>query len=327
MSNETHPFEILSPDRVVDVVEELGFDCDGRVLTLNSYENRVFQVGVEDDEPLVLKFYRPERWSPEQILEEHDFSIALAEQELSVVAPLEIDDTTLHFDGDFHYSLFDRRGGYAPELDNPECLFQLGSVLGQMHMVGSACDYQYRPALSAEVFGHKSVDWLLANFIPPEYQSSYRNVTSQILDKIDQLGRPPAFLRVHGDCHVGNILWRDERAHFVDFDDSRMAPAVQDIWMLLSGDRQQQQVQLLDVLEGYEQFMDFDPGELKWIEPLRTLRMIHHTYWIASRWSDPAFPKAFAWFAEPRWLEQHLIDLSSQLTLLDQPALSLGFNS
>jgi Ser/Thr protein kinase RdoA (MazF antagonist) len=326
VSNASHPFEILSPDRVIDAVEDLGFNCDGRVLTLNSYENRVFQVGLDDGDPIVLKFYRPERWTEEQILEEHDFSLELANQELSVVPPLEIDEATLQFDGDFHYALFDRRGGYAPELDNPECLFQLGSVLGQMHMVGSARDYQFRPELSAEVFGHRSVEWLLANFIPREYQTSYRNVTSQILDKIDQLGSPPASLRVHGDCHVGNILWRDDRAHFVDFDDSRMAPAVQDIWMLLSGDRQQQQVQLLDVIEGYQQFMDFDHGELKWIEPLRTLRMMHHAYWIASRWSDPAFPKAFSWFAEPRWLEQHLCDLASQLALLDQQPLTLGFN-
>lgn len=326
MSNESHPFEILSPDRVIDAVETLGFDCDGRVLTLNSYENRVFQVGVEDDDPLVLKFYRPERWSREQILEEHEFSLELAEQELSVVPPLEINQDTLHDDGDFYYSLFDRRGGYAPELDNPECLYQLGSVLGQMHMVGSARDYEHRPELSSEVFGYQSAEWLLANFIPAEYQTSYRNVTTSILQKIGQLGSPPAPLRVHGDCHVGNILWRDERAHFVDFDDSRMAPAVQDIWMLLSGDRQQQQTQLHDVIEGYEQFMDFNPAELKWVEPLRTLRIIHHAYWIASRWADPAFPKAFAWFDEPRWWEQHLIDLQSQLVLLDQPSLTLGFS-
>lgn len=326
MRNEAHPFEILSPDRVIDAVESLGFHCDGRVLTLNSYENRVFQVGVEEDDPLVLKFYRPERWSREQILEEHEFSLELADQELSVVPPLEIGQQTLHYDGDFDYALFDRRGGYAPELDNPECLYQLGSVLGQMHMVGSARDYQHRPALNPDAFGHQPVNWLLANFIPPEYQTSYRNVTTLILQKIDQLGSPPAPLRVHGDCHVGNILWRDERAHFVDFDDSRMAPAVQDLWMLLSGDRQQQQTQLLDVIEGYEQFMDFDPAELKWIEPLRTLRIIHHAYWIASRWNDPAFPKAFTWFSEPRWWEQHLIDLQSQLAILDQPALTLGFN-
>ena len=328
MSTSSHPFEILSPDRVIDAVESLGLDCDGRVLTLNSYENRVFQVGVEDSDPIVLKFYRPERWSADQILEEHQFCLELADQELSVVPPMVIDDETLHFDGDFCYSLFERRGGYAPELDDRECLFQLGSVLGQMHMVGSARDYDYRPELSAAVFGHDAAAWLISEYVPNEYKDAYRDVTLRILEKIDRLGAPPNVLRVHGDCHVGNILWRDERAHFVDFDDSRMAPAIQDIWMLLSGDHHQQQIQLLEVIEGYEQFMDFDPSELRWIEPLRTLRMIHHAYWIARRWSDPAFPRAFSWFAEPTWWDQHLADLRGQLVVLDKSPLELasGFN-
>ena len=234
-----HPYDALTPDAVLAAIDSLGFYTDGRVLTLNSYENRVYQIGTEDDEPLIAKFYRPERWSREQLLEEHEFARELVGQELPVVPPLELDGETLHEYGDFSFAVYDRKGGRAPELDNDHNLAILSRVLGRMHQVGRARPFVYRPALSVDTFGHNSVDFLLDNFIPADLAEAYDEVTCELLNRIDDLIeiKPPELIRVHGDCHIGNILWRDDAPNFVDLDDARMAPAVQDIWMLLSGSK------------------------------------------------------------------------------------------
>jgi Ser/Thr protein kinase RdoA (MazF antagonist) len=322
-----HPFEQLTPDFIMDAVETLGYRCDCRILTLNSYENRVYQIGVEDGQPLIGKFYRPGRWSRAQILEEHEFMGELVEHELPVVAPL-ADSTgqTLHRYGDFYFSLSPRKGGQAPELDNLEHLRMIGRLLGRLHLIGAIKPFRHRPTLSSQRFGHDCVAYVGENYIPTEYSEAYQTLTDDLLELIDErFARTAAIatLRVHGDCHNGNMLWRDATPHFVDFDDSRMAPAVQDIWMLLSGPEDQQRQQLDKVLEGYQQFHDFNPAELQLIEPLRTLRMLHFTAWLARRWNDPAFPRAFPWFNTTQFWGEHILELREQLAALQQPPPSL----
>lgn len=313
-----HPYDALSPDAVLDAVESLGFYTDGRVLTLNSYENRVYQVGTEDDDPLIAKFYRPNRWSREQLLEEHAFAMELVEQDLPVVPPLELDGDTLHHYGDFYFAVYDRKGGRAPELDDDDNLAILSRSLGRMHQVGRARPFVHRPELSVDTFGHDSVDYLLDHYIPTDLAAEYDAVTCDILNRIDDLIdiKPPELIRVHGDCHIGNILWRNGTPNFVDLDDSRMAPAVQDIWMLLSGSRVRQQEQLQIVLPNYRQFAEFDGAELRLVEAYRTLRIMHYSAWLGRRWGDPAFPPAFPWFNQPNYWRQHIGDLHDQLEAL-----------
>lgn len=321
----THPFAQLSPDCILDAVEALGQRCDGRVLALNSYENRVYQVGIEDSQPLIVKFYRPDRWNREQILEEHAFCDELVEAELPVVAPLrDAAGQSLHNWGEFPVALFPRRGGQAPDLDDPDTLLMLGRLLGRIHALGAARPYRHRPQLSLSEFGDDSVDFLVTTLIPPELRASYGSLCRDLLARIrERLGDDydRACIRVHGDLHRGNILWRDGYFNLVDLDDSRQAPAIQDLWMLLSGDRLQQQAQLGELLEGYEEFHDFDDRQLAWIEPLRTLRMMHYAAWLGRRWDDPAFPAAFPWFNTPRYWGEHVLELREQLSLLNEAPL------
>lgn len=321
------PFDGLGPEQVLDAVEAAGFRCDGRFLALNSYENRVYQVGLEDAEPLVAKFYRPGRWSDEAILEEHAFSIQLAAAEIPVVAPLEVNGRTLLKHAGFRFALFPRRGGHWPELATTEDREWVGRFLGRIHALGATATFRHRPTLDVESFGVEPAQYLTENgWIPDHMVGTYRDLVDALLERIraayQRAGRI-RHIRLHGDCHPGNILWTDTGPHFVDLDDCRNGPAVQDLWMLLSGDRAEQSLQLSDILAGYEEFHDFDRRELHLIEALRTLRMIHYAAWLARRWDDPAFPQAFPWFGTERYWEEHIVSLREQAALLDEPPLSV----
>lgn len=325
---ETHAFAGLTPDHVLDAVDSLGLRSDGRLLALNSYENRVYQVGMEEGAPIVVKFYRPERWTDAAILEEHAFVSDLASREIPVVPALSMHNRTLHTHAGFRFSVFAKHGGRAPELDNPATLEWLGRFIGRIHAVGAIAPYQHRPTLDIASFGEEPSVYLLSHdFIPIELVEVYRGVVAQALDGVrhcfDRAGKV-ASLRLHGDCHIGNVLWTDAGPHFVDFDDSRMGPAVQDLWMLLSGERGEMTRQLADLLAGYEDFHDFDPRELHLIEALRTLRLIHYAAWIARRWDDPAFPAAFPWFNTQRYWQDRILELREQIALMDEPPLWVG---
>ena len=321
------PFASLTPDRVLDALEALGFYPDGRLLALNSYENRVYQVGIEDGAPVVAKFYRPARWSDAAILEEHAFLLELAEREIPVVAPLPLPGgATLQQAEGFRIAVFPRRGGRAPELDAPGVREWLGRFLGRIHGVGAEAPYRHRPTLDIAGFGEEPRDWLLAHgFIPEDLRAAWHSVVDQALEGVrrcfERAGGVRA-LRLHGDCHGGNVLWTDDGPHFVDFDDSRMGPAVQDLWMLLSGSRDDMALQLRDLLAGYECFREFDRRELHLVEALRTLRLIHYCAWIARRWDDPAFPAAFPWFNTQRYWQDRVLELREQIALMDEPPLA-----
>ena len=320
-----HLFSRLGPDCVLDALDSIGLRGDGRLLALNSYENRVYQVGIEDSLPLVVKFYRPARWSDAAILEEHAFVAELVEREIQVVPALTVNGSTLHqFDG-FRFAVFERHGGRAPELGDPATLEWIGRFIGRIHAVGAIKPYAERPALNPDTFGIEPRDYLLANdFIPPELLSAYSSVVDQALAGVrhcyERAGET-AQLRLHGDCHSGNVLWTDAGPHFVDFDDSRMGPAIQDLWMMLSGERGEQVRQLGDLLAGYEDFCDFEPRELYLVEALRTLRLIHYSAWLARRWDDPAFPVAFPWFNTQRYWQDRILELREQVALMDEPPL------
>lgn len=322
-----HPFEILTPGFIMDAVESRGFRCDCRTLALNSYENRVYQVGIEEGEPLIAKFYRPGRWSDDQILEEHRFCLELAEHELPVVAPLAAagGETLFQYEG-FRFALYPRQGGHAPEFDNLDNLEILGRMLGRIHRVGAVRPFVHRPAIDVGNFGRSGVALILERFIPDEYRESYTVVVERLLERIEAVIADTGqvrYIRSHGDCHSGNILWRDDAPHFVDFDDARTAPAVQDLWMMLSGDRSRQTSQLCALMDGYTEFHDFDPRELRLVEALRALRMLHYSAWLAARWEDPMFPRTFPWFNTVRYWGEQILELREQLAALDEPSLDL----
>ena len=319
-----HPYDRLTPDMILSSLESCGFQCDGRLLALNSYENRVYQVGIEDRQPLIAKFYRPGRWSKESILEEHAFALELAEHEIPVVAPLaDSEATTLHQHGGYLFAVYPRCGGRWPDLDTAQQRQQMGRFLGRMHAVGATKRFEHRTRLDIKTLGNDSREFLLEQNILPGYLiEAYATLTSDLLQQIHNLfdaAGPVAQIRLHGDCHPGNILWTDNGPHFVDLDDSRTGPAIQDLWMLLSGEQEEMRSQLEDLLEGYQTFYDFDRGSAILIEPLRTLRIMHYAAWIARRWHDPAFPQAFPWFDSPRYWEDHILSLREQAAMLDNP--------
>ena len=316
------PYAGLTPDRALDAIESVGLSCDGRLLALNSFENRVYQVGVADGGYVVAKFYRPGRWSDAAILEEHAFTLELAQREIPAVPPLVIDGGTLHKFGGYRFALFPKQGGRAPEFDRPETLEWMGRFLGRLHAVGSLKRYAARPALNIVSFGEEPRDFILAGgFVPAELEPAWSSVADQALDGVryafDRAGQI-AVLRLHGDCHQGNVLWTEHGPHFVDFDDSRSGPAVQDLWMLLAGDEEAMGIQFGMLLRGYEQFAEFDPRELWLIEALRTLRLIHYSAWIARRWNDPAFPAAFPWFGTARYWQDRILELREQIALMNE---------
>lgn len=320
-----HLYAELNPDCVLNAIDSLGLRCDGRLLTLNSYENRVYQAGLEDGSQVVAKFYRPQRWSDAAILEEHAFVAELAEREIPAVPALDINGGTLHeFEG-FRFSVFPRRGGRTPELEDPDTLEWLGRFMGRIHAVGAIKPFTERPTLNITTFGSEPRDWLLANnFIPPDLLAAWSSVAEQALTGVhhcfDRAGEV-ATIRLHGDCHAGNVLWTPDGPHFVDFDDARNGPAIQDLWMLLSGERADRVRQLADILAGYEDFCDFNPRELHLIEALRTLRLLHYSAWIARRWDDPAFPAAFPWFNTQRYWQDRILELREQVALMDEAPL------
>ena len=327
-ANSPTPYAELTPDAVLNAVDSIGLLTDGRQLALNSYENRVFQVGLEDGSFVVVKFYRPQRWSDAQIVEEHSFLAELAEHEIPAVPALAVDGKTLHQFGDFRFAVFPRAGGRAPNMDDPSVREWLGRFLGRIHAVGRVKPYTDRPALDIATFGIEPRRFLIdGDWLPPELKNVYAGVSQQALDVIAVQYDRGAYhsLRLHGDCHEGNVLWTDSvnnvGPHFVDFDDSRMGPAVQDFWMLLGAGRAEQTERLADLLDGYEDFAEFDRRELGLIEPLRTLRLMHYSAWIARRWDDPAFPAAFPWFNTSRYWEERVLELREQIAAMQDEAL------
>lgn len=321
------PFENLTPDTVIDAVESLGLISDLRVFPLNSYENRVYQFGVEDSEPLIVKFYRPQRWSDEQIREEHQFSLALAELEIPVVPPILQDGDTLFRYKDFRFSLYPRRGGHAPDLGDPDALYRLGQQLGRLHALGMVQPFTARPTLDLQSYAIDSREFLLANdFIPGSLREAYDTLSVHLIEKMQQIlaEQPYRAIRLHGDCHPGNILQRPDSLYLVDLDDARNGPAVQDLWMLVSGEYPQKCQLMAEVVEGYEEFCEFDRREFHLIETLRTLRLMHYAAWLARRWHDPAFPQAFPWFNTEKYWAEHILELREQMAALDEPSISIA---
>jgi Ser/Thr protein kinase RdoA (MazF antagonist) len=322
------PFATLTPDRILDCVEALGLAVTGRLLALNSYENRVYRIGLEDGSAVIAKFYRAGRWSDAAILEEHAFAHELAAAELPVVPPLAPGGRTLHHAGDARFALFPNRPGRSPELDRDDTLRWIGRFLGRIHARGATARFRHRRALTVADFGRASVDFLLGSaFVPADLRAAYAAVAEAAVVQAGAVFEAVGAvrqIRLHGDCHVGNILWTDAGPHFVDLDDCMTGPAVQDLWMLLSGERDERAHQLGVVLEGYEDFRDFDRGELALIEALRTLRILHYSAWLARRWSDPAFPLHFPWFNSQRYWQDHVLTLREQLAAMDEHPLCAG---
>jgi Ser/Thr protein kinase RdoA (MazF antagonist) len=322
-----HPYEALTPDVVIAAVESAGFRADGRMLALNSYENRVYQIGLDEGTPIVVKFYRPERWSTPAILEEHAFGLELAAAEIPVVPPLARDGRTLFEHAGFRYALFERRGGRWPELSGAGDREWIGRFLGRIHAIGRRGRFQHRAQLTAQRLGVEPRTWLVGSrWLPEHVRAAYESVSKELVDRIQQQLEdvPLDGLRIHGDCHPGNVLWTDAGPHFVDLDDCMTGPAVQDLWMLLSGSRREMSEQLEQMLSGYSRFSDFDPRELRCVEALRSLRVLHYAAWLAQRYDDPAFPRAFPWVAEARYWEQHVLGLREQLAALQEGPLELS---
>ncbi len=338
------PYSHLTPEVVLDALDAVGLQGDGRLIQLNSYENRVFQVFLEDGRVVVAKFYRPARWSDAQILEEHAFAAELEAHEVPLAAPwpLRADTRSLHAqrlhlpgdtlasfdtdDGPYRFAITERRAGRAPEVENPEVLEWIGRFIGRLHAVGAAGRFEQRLSLSPDSLGHEPRGWLLAHdVVPPDALPAWRSMVDAALERVDAAFAGAAALRtlrLHGDCHLGNILWTAAGPHFVDLDDALTGPAVQDLWMLLSGERAERQKQLGALLDGYEQFRDFDRRELALIEPLRTLRLIHYSAWLARRWSDPAFPRAFPCFGTPDYWRGQTALLREQIEAMAEAPLA-----
>ncbi|MBT3531860.1 MAG: serine/threonine protein kinase [Gammaproteobacteria bacterium] len=327
-SSENHPYTELTPDSVLEAVEALGYETDARVFALNSYENRVYQIGVFDQPSIIVKFYRPGGWTNEQIHEEHNFTRELVDLDIPVIPPLDFGDKgSLLQHGNFRFSVFEQFAGRPPELDNLDNLLVMGRFVGRLHAVGAMSNFKHRVELSIERLGVSSRAYLLENnFIPKDLVAAYESLSSDLVQKIEGIYKQHGefnHIRIHGDCHTGNVLWRGDTPHFVDFDDTMNGPAIQDLWMMLSGDRNQRQAQLLELVEGYNEFHNFRASELQIIESLRTLRLMNYSAWLARRWEDPAFPLSFPWFNTERYWAEHILELREQLFALDEPILQL----
>jgi Ser/Thr protein kinase RdoA (MazF antagonist) len=318
------PYAGLTAECVLHALDSVGVRGDGRMIALNSYENRVYQLWRDDAPPVIAKFYRPRRWTDDEIGEEHALVAELSAHDVPAVPPMAIDGRTLHrFDG-FRFALYARHGGRAPELEQRSTLEQLGRYIARLHTVGARQPFVHRPALTIAAFGDDSRTFLLASeFVPIDLRDAWSSVADLALEAVRRAwsivdARP---IRLHGDCHGGNVLWTDDGPHFVDFDDARNGPAVQDLWMLLSGEREAMEAQLRILVDAYESFRDFDRRELALIEPLRTLRLLHYSAWIARRWDDPAFPAAFPWFNTQRYWQDRILELREQVGLMNEPPL------
>jgi len=319
------PFDVLTPLVVAEAAETIGIRPSGRLFALNSYENRVYQLGDEDGALWVLKFYRPARWSDEQIGEEHELTFELAAAELPVAAPIERDGRSLFVHQRLRFAAFPYLAGRAPELDDRATLGLLGRTLARMHAIGARVRFRHRPRLSLERLGEQARGLVLdSGFVPEALHEQYARVSEQVIGRVrhlfDGFGSLPS-LRIHGDCHAGNILWRQTGPLFVDLDDCMSGPRIQDLWMFLSGDAASQQSAWATLMEGYELFGEFDYAELTLVEALRSLRIMNHAAWIAHRWHDPAFPRAFPWFADARFWERHISDLLEQMSAMDEPPI------
>ncbi len=319
-------FSNLLPELMLDAVEKTGVQCDGTMLALNSYENRVYRIGLDDREPVVAKFYRPLRWTDQAILEEHQFSQELADEDIPVIPP-EADAAghTLHNYQGYRFALYPNRGGRSLELDDAELLQQLGRLIGRMHSIGASASFEFRPKMDLDSFIDNPAKMVVSDFLPDYLKEAY---TSLIIDCRAQveLGFEQAGvvnqIRLHGDCHPGNILVTDAGPHMVDLDDARRGPAIQDLWMFISGEREYMEQRLADLLAGYTRFYHFNPLELNLIEALRTMRIIHYAGWLAMRWNDSAFKLAFPWFNTPRYWEEHILTLREQISLMQEPSLN-----
>lgn len=324
---EKKDFSALLPDVLLDAVETTGLQCDGTLLALNSYENRVYRMGLDDGEAVVAKFYRPLRWSDEEIIEEHQYSQILSDQDIPVVAPIHNNQgDTLHTYEGYRFSLSPNRGGRSLELDDSETLQQLGRLIGRMHNIGAADVFHHRPQLTVNDFIDEPSERILKSFIPDYLQEAYSTIVrdcKQLVESSFEQAGVVSQIRLHGDCHPGNILVTDNGPHIVDLDDARTGPAIQDLWMFLSGDRQYMQERLADLLKGYTQFRPFNPMELHLLEALRTMRIIHYAGWLAKRWDDTAFPQAFPWFNTSRYWEDHILAIREQLATMQEPPLQL----
>jgi Ser/Thr protein kinase RdoA (MazF antagonist) len=331
-SVQPHPYAALTPDRVLDALASVGLQGDGRLMALSSYENRVYQVPLEtpwhDGElscsTVVVKFYRPQRWSRPQIQEEHDFALELAADELPMVAPLRIQGQTLFHEQGFDFSISPRCGGRSPELEDWTVLEWIGRLMARLHQVGARQHFIQRPAIDSPSFGHASCHWLLSHDqLPPEVRTNWESACARALTLVEAApwSCTPT-LRLHGDCHPGNILWTpDAGPHFVDLDDARSGPAIQDLWMLVSGDRAQRCQQWSALLEGYETLRPFERRQLALVEPLRTLRLIHYSAWLARRWDDPAFQQAFPWFGSSAYWQGQVQMLHEQIAAMQEEPL------
>lgn len=318
------PYANLDPHCILDAIESIGFNCNGSLFALNSYENRVYQIGIEDEAPIIAKFYRPQRWSDAAIQEEHDFSNELFQLEIPVVSPLVANNgQTLNHFQEFRFALFPRRGGRIMELDNLDHLEWMGRFIARMHAIGACKPFRHRERLDVKTRGYNTHEFLIKNnFFPESLADDFNKVTLELLQKVEEriaAAGNVAYIRLHGDCHAGNVLWNDEGPQIVDLDDCLMGPAVQDLWMMISGNNEDQvNMQMERILRGYCEFYDFDYRELQLIEALRTLRMISYSAWLAKRWDDPAFPLNFPWFNTHHYWQVHLEDLREQLMLLSQ---------
>ena len=324
--NATLAYQGLQPDDILASVESLGYQPDGRLLALNSYENRVYRIGLEGQAPVVAKFYRPGRWTDAAILEEHAFSMELADREIPVVAPFCHKSHTLHHHRDFRFAVYAFRGGRTPELDDLKLLRQIGHLVARIHLAGETRKFSERPVLDITSYGERSKNYLLENrFIPADLEPAYTSICDHLFDGIRGCyarSGDPDHIRLHADFHPSNVLIDEERVHIVDLDDARMGPAIQDLWMFLSGDRAEQTPQLEQLLEGYTEFRHFDARELHLIEALRTLRIMHYSAWLAKRWQDPAFQLAFPWFNGNRYWDEHILVLREQAALMEEGPLA-----
>lgn len=324
--NQNTPYATLDPNLILDAIESIGFRCTGSLFALNSFENRVYQIGIEDSPPWIAKFYRPNRWRDETILEEHQFALELMEREIPVVAPWQSQtQQTLHHYQSFRFALFPRFSGRPLELDRLSQLEWMGRFIGRLHAIGACRPFQHRPPLNIETHGLQPYRYLIDHhFIPDYLKKNYCQTVEILLQKIEkrfqEVGKLQ-LIRLHGDIHAGNVLWNDLGPHIVDLDDCVMGPAIQDIWMLLSGDEFQMNIQLDAILKGYCEFHDFNFREIQLIEALRALRMLQYSAWIASRWEDPAFPPSFPWFNTAHYWQEQLQDLQEQSDLLDESLL------
>ena len=322
-----HDYNALEPDTILNAVESVGYQTSGRMLALNSYENRVYRIEREDAEPVVVKFYRPDRWTDDAINEEHAFALELAAEEIPVVAPLQFDDETLLMFGGYRFALYPLQGGRWPDLEYSEDLLWMGRFIGRIHAIGRKQTFKHRAEISIQRMGDEAAEYLAAErFIPAHLEEAYQTLSRDILSVVRQRFEDAgeyAVLRLHGDCHRSNVLWTDKGPHFVDLDDCCNGPAIQDLWMLLSGERAEMTVQLIDILEGYEEFSSLNLSELNLVEALRTLRMMHYAAWLARRWQDPAFPQAFPWFDTTQYWEQHILELREQLARMQEPVLTV----